>query len=133
MDMFGNTKEKEREREREKKKMRKRNRKCYYVDLTPSWQGSIMPCLLLLFLLSFVLEKVFLIWHNDMIIYWVGQGISSLVQWLDNPIYSRSYKGFTYELCLKKFNTENNLEASQGVFWSQNWILLVVSFDSCLH
>ena len=33
--MIGNTKEKE------KKKRRKRNWKCYYEDLTLSWQGSI--------------------------------------------------------------------------------------------
>ena len=99
MDMFGNTKEKRRKKKR--KKNRKRNRICYYEDLTPSWQGSIN--VLPTFVHSF---------------FCVGEGISFLAQWLDNPIYiySRSYKGFSYELSLKKFDTKNNLEAFQVVF-----------------
>ena len=62
MDMIGNTKEKEK-----KKKRRKRNWKCYYEDLTPSWQRSI-NALLASFVffcvgenISFVLEKVYLL------------------------------------------------------------------------
>ena len=61
-----------------------------------------MFCLLLLF--SFMLEKVFVLWHNDMIIYWVvGQGISSLAQWHDNPInLVEVIKGFHMNLGLRK-------------------------------
>ena len=107
MDTFGNTKEKEKNKIKEKEK----KQECYYEDLTPSWQGSI-SALLLLFLLSlvffcvgenisFVLEKVYLLWHKGLIILY---------------IYSRSYNGFLYELSLKKLDTKNNLEAFQGVF-----------------
>ena len=76
MDMFGNTKEKE------KKKNRKRNRKCYYEDLTPSWQGSI-NALLASFVPSFFCfllcwRKYFfcvgegnLLWHNGLIILYI--------------------------------------------------------------
>ena len=101
MDMFG----KQKKRGGKKKKKRKWNRICYYEDLTPSWQGSIN--VLPTFVHSF---------------FCVGEGISFLAQWLDNPIYiyiyCRSYKGFSYELSLKKFDTKNNLEAFQVVFWS---------------
>ena len=130
MYMFGNTKEKVR------KKKKKKEMLLWRFNSKLAWKHKCLAWFFCSFFLlfSFVLEKVFLLWHNELIIYWVGQGISSLAQWLDNPIYSRSYKGFTYELCLKKFNTENNLEASsQGVFWSQNWIHFVVSFDSWLR
>ena len=101
MDMFGNTKERERKEE-------KGSRKCYYEDLSLSWQGSInalLACFFCSFFLwfSFRLEKVFVLWHNDMIIYWVGQGISSLTQWHDNPInIVEVIKGFHMNLALRK-------------------------------
>ena len=85
-------------------------------------------------LFSFVLEEVFLLWHNDMMIYWVGQGIFSLAQWLDNPIYIvEVINGFHMNLALKNLIQKITWKLLKVVFWSQNWILLVVSFYSCLH
>ena len=49
-------------------KKRKKKRKCYYEDLTPSWQGSI-NALLASFVPSF---------------FCVGESISYLTQWHDN-------------------------------------------------
>ena len=97
MDMFGNTKGKEIE-----------NVTMKYLSL--SWQASIclayLPtCFLYSFFLSFVffvLEQVFIHWHNGMKILWVEQGISSLTHWHDDPIYSRCYIGISYEVGLKK-------------------------------
>ena len=85
MDMFG----KQKKRGGKKKKKRKWNRICYYEDLTPSWQGSIN--VLPTFVHSF---------------FCVGEGISFLAQWLDNPIYIYIYiveviKGFHMNLALK--------------------------------
>ena len=103
-----------------------------------SWQASIcLAHLLPLFFLSFFLLfslfwRKYLFLDNGMKIFWVGQGISSLAQWHDNPIYSRCYRGVWYEVSLsKQIEIKHNLEASLSVFWSQNWILLDVSNDSC--
>ena len=75
---------------KKKKKKRKRNRICYYEDLTPSWQGciNVLPTFVHSFfcvgeIFSFVLEKVYLLWHNGLIILYIYI-----------YIYSRSYKGF---------------------------------------
>ena len=138
MDMFGNTKGKEKHKKKEKKK---RSRKCYYEVFKSKLASKHMPCLLAYFFLYsfflsfvfFVLEQVFILRYNGMKILKVGQSISSLAQWHNNPIYSGWYMGISYEVRLeKKIETEDNLEASLSVFWSQSWILLDVSIDSCL-
>ena len=115
-----------------------RSGKCYHKVFKSKLASKHMPCLLvyllpLFFLSFFLLEKVFVLWHNGMKIFWVGQSISSLAQCHDNPIYSRCYRGVWYEVSLfKKIEIKHNWEAPLSVFWSQNWILLDVSIDSCL-
>ena len=103
-----------------KKKKKKRNRKCYYEVFKSKLASKHMPCLLAYFFLySFFLSFVFFILEQGFILW--------------NPIYSGWYMGISYEVRLeKKIETEDNLEASLSVFWSQNWILLDVSIDSCL-
>ena len=96
-----------------------RNGKCYHeVFISLSWQASIcLAYLLPLFFLSFfVLEKVFILWHNGMKILYIVDVI----------------EGFNMKLAFREIEIEHNLEASLIVFWSQNWILLDVSIDSCL-
>ena len=87
MDMFGNTKGKE------KKEKKKRKRKCYYEVFKSKLASKHMPCLLVSIILSFFLlfslflskylffdtmtwksfelNKVYLLWHIDIIILYI--------------------------------------------------------------
>ena len=61
----------------------------------------------------------------------VEESFSFLAQWPNNPIiYIRSYRWNPHELSFIKIKIKTNLEASLGVFYSQNWIHLVVGIDS---
>ena len=65
--------------------------------------------------LSFALENVFLFWHNCVIILYIVEVIDELY--------------INFALSILKLN----LEAFLSVFWSQNWILLIVSIDGCFY
>ena len=65
--------------------------------------------------LSFALENVFLFWHNCVIILYIVEVIDELY--------------INFALSILKLN----LEAFLSVFWSQNWILLIVSIDCCFY
>ena len=51
----------------------------------------------------------------------------------NKPIYRRSHGWHPHEHTFDKTDIETNLEAFLGVFWSQYWIILIVSNDGCFY